>query len=135
VVNSGVGHRVHEVGSWNLVREIPNDENMFMATCAFDPKGKLAAMAISTHTVRLMDTADWLEIATINHPDRMSVSWPCFSPDGTFLAIPTTVHAIQLWDLPAVRQQLAQIGLDWDHPPYPPSKKSPDPPPRVVVSK
>jgi len=48
-------------------------------------------------------------------------SWLAFSPSGTQLAVATEAHVIQLWDLRKLRQQLAELGLDWDQPPYPPA--------------
>jgi tetratricopeptide (TPR) repeat protein len=34
-------------------------------------------------------------------------------------------HALHLWDLRAVRKQLAEMGLDWDAPPYPRAEQKP----------
>jgi serine/threonine protein kinase/WD40 repeat protein len=56
-----------------------------------------------------------------------------FSPDGTLLAVPTGNHTIHVWDLRAIRRGLAEIGLDWDRPPYPPAKRTETRPIRVEV--
>ena len=57
-----------------------------------------------------------------------------FSPDGTRLAVMTSNHTIHVWDLRAIRQGLAEIGLDWDLPPYPPADADSNPCPiRVEV--
>src|SRR5262249_3386042 len=41
-----------------------------------------------------------------------------FSADGSRLAIALENGNVELWDLRVVREQLAVIALDWDHPPY-----------------
>jgi WD40 repeat protein len=44
-----------------------------------------------------------------------------FSPDGSQLAAAQANKQVQLWDLRLIRQELAQMNLDWDMPPYPPA--------------
>jgi tetratricopeptide (TPR) repeat protein len=39
-------------------------------------------------------------------------------------------HVIQVWDLRRIRQQLADLSLDWDLPPYPPPPSPPAPLPQ-----
>ena len=47
---------------------------------------------------------------------------------------PREGQSLHVWDLRAVRDELAQRGLDWDLPPYPPAGDSHDAPPlRVTV--
>ncbi|MCU0960844.1 MAG: hypothetical protein MUF48_12135 [Pirellulaceae bacterium] len=58
--------------------------------------------------------------------------WLCFSPDETQLAAAAETGHIQLWDLRAIRTQLADMGLDWDLPPYPPAPAKGAPEPRLV---
>jgi len=43
-----------------------------------------------------------------------------FSPDGSQLAVVQNDQQVLLWDLRLIRQELAQMHLDWDLPPYPP---------------
>jgi hypothetical protein len=44
------------------------------------------------------------------------------NPEGSQLAACCSGHGIQIWDLRAIRQQLADMGLDWDLPPYSPTE-------------
>ena len=42
------------------------------------------------------------------------------SPDGRWVATGSHSHSIHVWNLRAIREQLAEMGLDWDLPAYPP---------------
>src|SRR5262249_3453006 len=53
-------------------------------------------------------------------PDAHRIECLRFSPEGSQLAASTQGRVIQLWDLRAIRQELREVGLDWDLPPYPP---------------
>jgi len=45
----------------------------------------------------------------------------CFSPDGSqLMTYAGRECAIQVWDLLLIRRELAELGLDWDMPAYPP---------------
>jgi tetratricopeptide (TPR) repeat protein len=55
-------------------------------------------------------------------------TWLGFTPDGTRLvAVSEDGKAIHVWDLRLIRQQLVELVLDWDEPPYPPA-----PPPQKL---
>ncbi|HEV3202784.1 MAG TPA: tetratricopeptide repeat protein, partial [Gemmataceae bacterium] len=52
----------------------------------------------------------------------------CFSPDGSQLVTYAgRGGAFQVWDLRLIRRQLAEMGLDWDLPPYPTPPESAKP--------
>lgn len=133
VVNNGLSHRVHAVGSWDLVQEISLAERAVTPVCAFAPDGRMAAMLVSPRDVRLVETGTWSELAIISHPEQMPITWLSFSPDGAHLAVATGLQIIQLWNLRAIRRELAGIGLDWEQPPYPAVETPPTQAPRVMV--
>jgi WD40 repeat protein len=56
-----------------------------------------------------------------------------FSPDGARLVVSSGNHTMHLWDLRELRRELAELGLDWDLPPYPPQTPRPGRPIRVEV--
>jgi tetratricopeptide (TPR) repeat protein len=59
------------------------------------------------------------ELASLTPQDSQTMSFPSgFSADGSELAAITSGHAIQIWNLQAIRRQLAEMGLDWEAPPY-----------------
>jgi hypothetical protein len=47
-----------------------------------------------------------------------------FSPDGTHLAAVQQDKQTQLWDVRLIRQELKEMHLDWDTPPFPPAEQS-----------
>jgi WD40 repeat protein len=87
---------------------------------------RMLALARSLRHIQLVDLGTLRELATLSTADMQPITWLCFSPDGTRLAVVAEDHTIQLWDLPAIRRQLADIGLDWDLPAYPPVPRSND---------
>ncbi len=56
-------------------------------------------------------------------PDVPACEELLFSHDGSQLAGMMGTVGVQLWDLRRIRAQLADMGLDWDRPPYPPETK------------
>jgi WD40 repeat protein len=65
-------------------------------------------------TVRLLDTANGQELATFGMPEPQVISCLAFSPDGNQLFVGGQTPAIYIWDLRLIRQQLAQMNLDWE---------------------
>jgi WD40 repeat protein len=57
-------------------------------------------------------------------PVSSSVAKFAFSPDGSQLVAVQHDQQVQLWDLRLLRQELAQMHLDWDLPPYSPTEKT-----------
>jgi serine/threonine protein kinase/WD40 repeat protein len=86
----------------------------------FAPDSKLMAVANSASTIRLVDLATRRELATLEDSNSDWPYLPIFSPDGTKL-ISYQVKGIHIWDLRLLRQHLAEMGLDWEAPPYPPA--------------
>ncbi len=52
-----------------------------------------------------------------------------FTPDSTRLGITTGAGLIHIWDFRRLRQELATLHLDWNHPPVPPAPESTGTPP------
>jgi tetratricopeptide (TPR) repeat protein len=67
-------------------------------------------------------------LTRLEHPNQHRAGGISFSPDGTQLA---TVGEDRLfidnWDLRAIGRQLAELGLPWDLPPFPPTPDDPAP--------
>jgi WD40 repeat protein len=69
--------------------------------------------------VLLTDPATGEELITLRHPDPGLIVQLCFSPNGDRLAAATLSQVVHLWDLKAIREQLAAMGLDWTPEPSP----------------
>jgi hypothetical protein len=58
----------------------------------------------------------------------------CFTPDGTkLIATCGTGKAVYVWDLRVLRQELAELGLDWDWPAFPPPASDHNEPLQVTI--
>ena len=79
------------------------------------------AVGFTINDARLIEPDTLEQIATLASPDPHIIPWMHFSPDASMLATVPSVGTVDLWDLRRLREELAQMGLDWDRPPYPPS--------------
>jgi hypothetical protein len=93
---------------------------------AFSPDGRMMARTLDGHKIQLLETATSKILATLEAPEALNLGRFQFSPDGTRLAAMEMNQQVQLWDLRLLRQDLAQMNLDWDLPPYPPDTNALD---------
>jgi WD40 repeat protein len=119
-----------QVSSWTTGPVIRHDSLYGMA---FTRDGTMLALPVFNYAVRLIDPATCREIATLAPANAQIISSIRFSSDGSQLAASAETHTIQVWDLRLIRQRLAEMGLDWDLPAYPPPKDDPSEPLRVEV--
>jgi WD40 repeat protein len=136
-------HRVHEAKVWDardgqLVKKLADSGAGFPR---FSPDSRWLSTALDGG--RLFATETW-------EPGRRLGGVGTFSPDGTIVAVPAEIspdgtrlivstwdrvdRRFRVWDLRLIRRQLAEMGLDWAAPPYPPA--DPDGPvfvPKVEV--
>jgi len=132
VAKFGLECRLWQVGSWHPGPVIQVSRAFLVM--AFSRDGRLFAID-DAGRVRLVDPESGREVATLDAGTGSSANFFClaFSPDGTKLAAGRD-HIIHLWDLRAIREQLAPLGLDWAAPPYPPPGQHQTLGPVVLVS-
>jgi hypothetical protein len=123
-----------EVGSWKRGTTIVRKQGYVRGLMTFSPDSKLLALRNSHWDAQLIDPRTGRQLATLPNSESASVDYLAFSPDGSQLEIVT--HSLglrrgtsrhpelQVLDLRALRRQLAEMGLDWDMPPYPPTPAS-----------
>ena len=70
------------------------------------------AITSSQRTIRLVETATGRALADLSAPDPRVIQGLSFSPVDRLLAVATDDRAVQVWDLRAIRQHLAAMGLD-----------------------
>ena len=101
---------------------------------AFTPDGRLAAKGGQQGYVPLIDPETGRELARLEDPNQDSLGALTFSPDGTrLLGVAGDSFCVRVWDLRLIRRGLADLGLDWDAPPYPPEPAAgPAPAPLTV---
>jgi serine/threonine protein kinase/WD40 repeat protein len=106
---------------------------------AFSSDGRLLALETGQGVVRLVAPDSGREYARLEEPNQDRVGCIAFSPDGTQLVVAGETESLHVWDLRAIRDELAERGLDWDLPPYPPAglalagPVAPDAPPLRVT--
>ncbi len=124
----GVECRLWEVGTWREVRRYAE------AAPAFTPDGAVLALGDVAGQVRLLAPGTDREFGRLTGPGPVWYDPAGFTPDAAWLIAGAHDHrAAYAWDLRALREQLRELGLDWDLPPLPPP--SPGPPPRVEVDR
>jgi WD40 repeat protein len=83
---------------------------------ALSPDGKLLVVEEGGGIAVLLDAETGREYARLEDPDQHRTECFVFTPDGTKLvcASGASGHCIHIWDLQAIRQQLAEMELDWE---------------------
>jgi WD40 repeat protein/serine/threonine protein kinase len=114
--------RFWRTGSWEPADAIAREHAVWPPYgLTLAPDGKLLALVCSHAQVQLRDPGTGQEFASLVTPDPRRIRLLRFNADGSRLAAWRDHHVIILWDLRAIRQQLAAIGLDWDLTPYSPA--------------
>jgi serine/threonine protein kinase/WD40 repeat protein len=122
--------RLWKVPSWEEGPTLVANRSSF----AFSPDSRLLALETGFGTIELVDLSTGQECARLEDPHQDRARSMTFSPDGRHLVVNGEGQSIHVWDLPAIREQLAQRSLDWDLPPYPPAAGAHGPPLQVVSS-
>jgi serine/threonine protein kinase/WD40 repeat protein/tetratricopeptide (TPR) repeat protein len=132
-VSGDRGWRIIKVGTWDTVFASPRtaggEPNPLCGV--FSPDGAIFAPGSALGVTRMVETATGRELVRLEEPNQAG-GWVVFTPDGTRLLTSSGDDKIfHVWDLRAIRVQLAEIGLDWDAPPYPEAEQ-PNPLPLEV---
>jgi WD40 repeat protein len=118
-------YQLWEVGSWQPKGPpTPGFQGAVENFTAFSPDGKVMARS-DGQKILLLETLTEKPLATLEPLGSPSVAKFQFSPDGSKLAVVQSDRQVELWDLRLIRQELAQMHLDWDMPPYPPVANAP----------
>jgi WD40 repeat protein len=126
-------YRFYEVGSWKQGRTYPRERaDLSAAPLAFAPDGKVLAILQNPRLVQLLDVATGQELASLASAEPGRIGYLAFSPDGGRLAVACADGVLQVWDLRSLRRQLADVGLDWDLPPYSPVDRKQEPAPLQI---
>ncbi len=80
---------------------------------AFSPDGKLLAASFDVDSISLISMDDLQPVHRLNHPIEMTVISLSFTPDGSRIFFTgEESNCVHEWNLVALRQELAAIGLD-----------------------
>jgi WD40 repeat protein len=106
-------YRFWTIGTWQPgVRLKRSASNSAWLCAAFSPDGTVVALDIAEHTIHLFAAGTDRELAAL--PTGHFVAHLCFSPDGTQLLMTYEPGRAELWDLRLIRQELAELNLDWE---------------------
>jgi WD40 repeat protein len=99
------------VPRWQIGPRVSNEASIF----AFSHNGKLLAATEGTRT-KLYAFPELRELVTLENPYGFDAvaGRLTFSPDDARLAVLSSDGSVYLWDLLRLRQQLSEVGLDWD---------------------
>jgi tetratricopeptide (TPR) repeat protein len=117
------GYYFWKVGTWERGFVLEYEGSGGWGAPVFSRDGRLMALSISAEQVLLADPKDGRPLARLSTLQPLNATPLAFSPDGTRLAVATN-KTVLLWDLRAVRARLAELGLNWDRPPYGPPAPS-----------
>jgi tetratricopeptide (TPR) repeat protein len=111
------------VGDWKT--SVVLDPSYTGTLCGVSPDSRLALITMPEGYARLVEIATGREFVRIGSADG-SLGGMAFTPDGTRL-LESRSDGLRIWDLRRIRRQLAEMGLDWDGPAYPPEPEGPAP--------
>ena len=105
----------YETIDWNLVDRIPRDSGGgHQPPLTFSGDGKILAIAQSSWSVKLIDTATRRELATLASPHSDILRCVSLNRDGSQLVACTQNGVVLHWDLRKIRNVLGEVGLDWE---------------------
>jgi serine/threonine protein kinase/WD40 repeat protein len=121
VTGSPLEYCFWEVKSWSVARRVSHSVSgyEFWPMMAFSRDGKIFAGTYLRNKIRLHDTATGEALADLEAPTLRTISGLAFNHDGSRLAASESWDSLHVWDLQRIRQKLADLGLDWNQPPYP----------------
>jgi serine/threonine protein kinase/WD40 repeat protein len=114
--------RFWQVGSWQAGPTLPKHkpQQLGFGGLVPSPDGALLFGQDPPRPGWLIDAGTGKALAALEPPRDISLGGGRFGPDGARFAAGTGNHTLHVWDLRAVRRGLADLGLDWGLPAYPP---------------
>jgi serine/threonine protein kinase/WD40 repeat protein len=114
-IGGSAGHYLVNVATWDASPARSWEQMVWLGA-----DRPIAVTESARGVILFADLTTGREIVRLEEPDE-SFSAMTFTPNGDRLILSSDfAHAIRVWDLRAIRSQLADLGLDWNLPPYPP---------------
>ena len=104
--------RLWRTSDWQPV-EIPIANNASVTGASLSADNRWLAITQSDRTVHLIDLEARRTAAVLEPSGEGAIRNLAFHPGGKILALSRGHDEVQLWDLPALRAELAKLGLDW----------------------
>jgi WD40 repeat protein len=107
-------YQLVEIGSWRFgARWQAQFGQQHYRCCAFAPDSSLVATAEPNGRVDVRSLPEGTELIHLPSPKTTQIRAMQFSAKASRLFVLTGTGAIQEWNLSLLRQQLADLGLDW----------------------
>lgn len=107
-------YAVWTTGDWRKVVSWPAVTTSLAARVRFSPDGRLMAVLQQNDHVQILRLSDWREVVTLTSPrpnDLLDMTWD--RAGDRFLLLTREGQALA-WNLPSLRRQLREMGLDWE---------------------
>ncbi|MEQ1829036.1 MAG: WD40 repeat domain-containing protein, partial [Pirellula sp.] len=109
--------QIWDVASWTL-RNAVSFEGETPWVVAFTPDNQMAAVSIWGVGITLIDVQAGRRVGMLDMPERPPVHVDLkFTQDGSQLVAAADHSGCCVWDIRAMREQLAAMGLDWNQTP------------------
>jgi WD40 repeat protein len=112
---SGDVFGLRDTRTWQPAPPLPFPEGKpLTGAAAFSADGRWLALVCDLATVQLFDLTTFQRLGLLRPPGNLRIQTVAFSPDGHWLVAGGGNGRLRAWDIPLVRQRLAEFGLDWD---------------------
>jgi serine/threonine protein kinase/WD40 repeat protein len=115
VICQGDGFTFWDLKTGQLNRRISAEVALFGSYVAFSHNGRMMALPVAPGVVELKEVATTRTVARLEDPFGDRSGWVAFTPDDRALVVAAGYgRVIHVWELDAIRQQLASMGLASD---------------------
>jgi eukaryotic-like serine/threonine-protein kinase len=108
-------------GSWKPAPLAFGDPPSVFGAVAFSRDSRLLAVVRDLERIQLVDLHTLRPLGVLHPPGDGEINAVAFSPDGTRLVSVGQAARLRVWNLRQIRQELAELDLDWDIPGFPPA--------------
>jgi WD40 repeat protein len=128
VTHSSRGSQLWEVGTWRPLRQ-------FKTNACWSADGQLLATHDRTGEIVFVEPESGSTVLRLIGPQEGHYFAAGMTPDGTRLisSVGDGTTGLRVWDLRLIREQLRELGMDWDLPEFDPKRVRPTPVRPVAV--
>ena len=117
-VTFGDNFELRDTESWKPVQLAFRERPSLLGAAGFSPDSRLLAVVRDNSRIQLFDLRSLQPLGILQAPGGNDINAVAFSPDGTKLVGVGAQARLRMWNLPAIRQRLAELSLDWDIPQF-----------------
>jgi WD40 repeat protein len=108
------GYRAWKIGSWEESLHVDTGSgNIDTPAVVFSPDGNYIAALDPAGNISLFAGRNGGHLATLEAPFAIMPEFLLFSGDSRWLTAEGIDQTLQRWDIQALREELAKLGLDW----------------------